>query len=148
MSYNFNPQPSAAVSSSASMTTPQIPAPTNVGGSYTATASKQYYSGAVRFAAGAAMNDTLFFEPDISLPGSINGYFFASPLCRCGVISVWLQYAPSQQTNAGWPRIGQEGSFNMLPYFGTDAIHGSMGSIEIELVPLPQDAVEFAPGAT
>lgn len=147
MSYNFNPQPSAAAMSSASMTTPQAPTPSNVGGSYLATASKQYYSGAVRFAAGATMSDTLFFETDISLPGSINGYFFASPLCKCGVISLWLQYAPSQQTNAGWPRIGQDGSFNMSAYLGTDPAHGTMSTIEIELAPLPEFAVEFAPGA-
>lgn len=147
MSYNFNPQPSVAATSSASMITPQAPAPSNVGGPYLATASKQYYNGAVRFAAGATMNDTLFFEPEINLPGSINGYFFASPLCKCGVISLWLQYAPSQQTNSGWPRIGQDGSTNMLPYFGTDPAHGTMGSIEVELVPISGLAVEFSPGA-
>lgn len=135
MSYNFNPQPSAAATSSASMITPQAPTPSNVGGSYLATASKQYYSGAVRFAARTVMDDTLLFESG-NFPGSLGGVFYASPLCKSGVISVWLQYAPSQQANSGWPRIGQDGNINMLPYFGTDPAYGSMGSIEVELVPI------------
>jgi hypothetical protein len=137
MSTNFNPQPPATGPSAASMHAPQRPRPPNVGGLYVATDAKQFYDGAVRFAAGTAMVDN-FVQSAIRGGGVF------------GVVSFWVRWEPDEQTRTtiGWPRIGQNGKINMSQFFGTDPAHASMGSIDIELVPISGVAVEFAPGAT
>jgi hypothetical protein len=153
MSTNFNPQPHLTGPSSSLIFNPKVPVP-NREGSYLATASKQYYSGAVRFGPGVSITDKLIFvpvelPPGISPNAALNDVFYASPLCKCGVVSFWAQYAPSTDTQAGWPLIGQDGNVNLSVYFGTDPAHPEVGSIEVQLIPMPVvDAVEFSSGVT
>jgi|KBSMisStaDraftv2_1062788.scaffolds.fasta_scaffold18574_4 hypothetical protein len=149
MSANFDPQPPITGPSTGSMHAPRPPVPVNTGGSYVATAAKQYYSGGVRFAAGTTMDEELqFTTAALSSAPSTNGYLFGTPLTRCGVISLWVQYTSSAATTSGWPRIGQNGPFSVTAYFGTDPAHPTMGNINVQLVALPDTAISFAPGAT
>lgn len=152
MSANFKGQPT-----SASLAAPPGGGPVrprvNVSGSYTASANRQYYAGAVNFSAGATMTDAPpAYDPDPdfdrAFPYGYNGVFFSSPDYRCGVMSIWIKYSPNQTPTALWVRFGQNGNNEMGTYFGSDLLRSIMGCVNIELVPLPQNAVEFAPGGS